>query len=498
MTKAIELVNIRKEFPGVLALDQMSFDVCPGEVHAICGENGAGKSTLMKVITAVHLPDKGDIIVQGEKQNFKTPDDSLKKGISIIYQETSLFSEMSVMENLFIGHELQKTSLGILKTLNYKEMYRVAAELIEELGFNIRPEDLVKDLGMAQKQMVEIAKALSIHAKVLILDEPTASLTNKEVSALFLIINKLKAQGVAIIYISHRLEEIFELCDRVTVIRDGRYISTNVVAQTTKECLIADMVGRTMINLLPKEDVVIGQELIRVTGLSQDNLLHNIDFHINHGEIVGFAGLAGAGRTELAQAICGLSGPIQGEILLRGESIINKDYRQAITRGMVYISEDRAKYGLVTKMSVKDNITLPQLSHFTKKGFVNTKSETAVAEDYIKKLEIKTPNGDFLTENLSGGNQQKVCVAKALALKPELLILDEPTRGVDIGAKAEIHKVISQMVKRGLTLMLISSELHELIGLCDRIYVLNQGQIKGCISREDATQESILTMALSN
>lgn len=496
MAEILRLEKITKTFPGIIALNKMSFDVDAGEIHAICGENGAGKSTLMKVITAVHKQDSGEIFFNGELQNFKSPDESLKKGISIIYQETSLFAEMTVLENLYMAHELDKKVLGILPIINYKEMSQKAQEIIDRLGFNLNVNSRIKDLGMAQKQMVEIAKALTFNAKVLILDEPTASLTAKEVASLFTIIRKLKQEGVAVIYISHRLEEIFELCDRVTVIRDGKYISTKEVNQTNKDQLVADMVGRSMVNYFPKEIVDIGKEVLRVEGLTQHNLLRNISFHINKGEIVGFAGLAGAGRTEVAQAICGLTTPDFGDIYLDREKITNKSYKQAMEHGLVYVSEDRAKYGLVTKMKIKENISMPQLSKLSKKGFINFKQEESLADKYINDIGIKTPNASFVTENLSGGNQQKVSVAKALAVVPKLFILDEPTRGVDVGAKAEIHKVISEMVKKGLTLLLISSEITELLGLCDRIYIMKEGEIKGCLDRNEASQEKILKIAL--
>jgi ABC-type sugar transport system ATPase subunit len=349
---------------------------------------------------------------------------------------------------------------------------------------------------MAQKQMVEIAKALTFESRILILDEPTASLTQQEVDALFSIIRGLKAQGVSIVYISHRLEEIFELCDRVTVIRDGKYISTKDVAMTNKDELVADMVGRSMDNYYPKADVHIGDELIRVEGLNQKGILHDVSFRINKGEIVGFSGLAGAGRTELALALCGFTKIDSGDIYVAGKKVRIHNYRDAMNAGFVYVSEDRAKYGLVIEMTVKQNITMPQLQNMRTGIFLDNKKELALSGRFIREFGIKCPEEDFLTENLSGGNQQKVSVSKAIAMAPKLLILDEPTRGVDVGSKAEIHGIVSSLAERGTTIFMISSEMPELIGMCDRIYIMKNGTIAGEMDRAEATQEKILKVAL--
>jgi ABC-type sugar transport system ATPase subunit len=496
MEPILVLKDIIKTFPGVIALSDVNFDLYPGEIHAICGENGAGKSTLMKVVTGVYKPDFGDIILDGEKQEFASPNDSFAKGISIIYQETSLFEEMTVLENLFLGHEKMKKLFGLFSVIDYDAMYIEVGRIFKMLNTNIDASCKIKEFGMATKQMVEIAKALTFKSKILILDEPTASLTQREVDALFAIIRKLKSQGVGIVYISHRLEEIFELCDRVTVIRDGKYISTKVVSETNKNALVADMVGRSVDNYYPKLETTIGEELFRVENLSAQNLLEDISFNIRKGEIVGFAGLAGSGRTELAQAICGFMKKTSGEIYLENKKIQIDSYRDSMDHGIVYVSEDRAKYGLVVDMSVKDNITMPQLKELSKFSFIDSNKERKVAEQYIKDVGIKAPNVDFLVTNLSGGNQQKVSVSKALALNPKLLILDEPTRGVDVNAKAEIYKIISELITKDLTIFLISSELPELIGMCDRIYVMKDGHIAGCFSRAEATQEKILKVAL--
>ncbi|HEY5585137.1 MAG TPA: sugar ABC transporter ATP-binding protein [Ruminiclostridium sp.] len=496
MPELLRLENIVKTFPGVLALSDMDFSLYSGEIHAICGENGAGKSTLMKVVTGVYKPDSGFIYVNGENQNFNNPNQSFAKGISIIYQETSLFEEMTVLENLFLGHEKQKKVMGFLPVLDYYTMEQDVKRIFKMLNTKIDLSTKIKELGMAQKQMVEIAKALTFDSKILILDEPTASLTQREVDALFEIIRKLRTNGVGIVYISHRLEEIFEVCDRVTVIRDGKYISTKNVNETNKDALVADMVGRSMNNYYPKTETEIGNELLRVEGLNVSGLLENISFNIQKGEIVGFAGLAGSGRTELAQALCGFIKKSSGKVYIDGKKQKIDNYNQAMDCGLVYVSEDRAKYGLVVDMSIKDNITMPQLKKYSKRSFIDVNKEKVTAEKYINEVGIKAPDSDFLVANLSGGNQQKVSVSKALALGPKLMILDEPTRGVDVNAKAEIHKIISELTAKHLTIFMISSELPELLGMCDRIYVMKYGRIAGCFNRAEATQEGILKLAL--
>lgn len=494
---ALRLTSIVKTFPGVVALSDMSFELRPGEIHAICGENGAGKSTLMKVVTGVHAPDSGIIELFGEEVRILNPKDAFDKGIAIIYQETSLFEEMSVLENLFLGGEPVKR-IGPFTVLDYKKMEERMDGIFGRLRMNVPHDEKIKNLGMAQKQLVEIAKALRHESRILILDEPTASLTQQEVDALFSVIRDLKAEGVSVVYISHRLEEIFTLCDRVTVIRDGRYISTREVSATCKDELVTDMVGRSMDSYYPKADVEIGGELLSVKGLNDDVLLHDVTFNVRKGEILGFAGLAGSGRTELMLTLCGFTPPKSGEIRLDGQPVHFANYRQAMEQGLVYVSEDRGKYGVTLDMSIKDNIVMPQLSKNATLGVMDPKREYAVAERMREEIGIKAPETDFLVANLSGGNQQKVSVSKALALDPKLLILDEPTRGVDVNAKAEIHKIISGMAASGLTILLVSSELNELIGMCDRLYVMREGSVAGCFERADFSQEDILRLALAS
>lgn len=491
----LRLEGIGKVFPGVVALENVNFTLNAGEVHAICGENGAGKSTLMKVVTGVHQSDSGRIFVNGRECTFRNPLEAYQTGIAIIYQETSLFEEMTVLENLFIGREITKRVLGI-EMLDYRAMERRAEKIFKTLEVNIPLDTKVKQCGIAQKQMIEIAKALTFDSKILILDEPTASLTNREIDGLFSIITRLKESGVGIVYISHRLEEIFTLCDRVTVLRDGKYISTKQVRDTNKDELVADMVGRSMDNYYPKVTVEIGEPFFQVEHFSNTNIVRDVSFELRKGEILGFAGLAGSGRTELAMSLCKLDPVSFGTVKMDGRKLKMADYRDAMANGIVYVSEDRGKYGVLLDMSIRDNITLPQIDRYTTLGLIKKLETFGVSDKMRTEMGIKAPDVDFLVANLSGGNQQKVSVSKALALSPRILILDEPTRGVDVGAKAEIHKMISALIEKGLSIIMISSELPELLGMCDRIYVMRDGKIAGCLNRDEATQEKILNIAL--
>jgi len=492
----LKLTDIVKTFPGVVALDGISFDLKAGEIHAICGENGAGKSTLMKVVSGVYQPDSGTMEVNGKEAHFINPMDAYSKGVSIIFQETSLFEQMTVLDNLFLGHEMVVKKCG-MPFIDYASMRKKAREIFKRLHTEIDLDEEIRNLGMAQKQMVEIAKALTFDANIIIFDEPTASLTEREVDALFNIIRSLKAEGRGVCYISHRLEEIFQLCDRVTVVRDGKHISTKNVVDTDKDKLVADMVGRKMDSYYPKTETKIGETIFEVQHYYDEGFVSDVNFEVRKGEILGFAGLAGAGRTELMTSVCGFTGRAAGTMILEGRPVHNRDYKEAMANGIVYVSEDRGKYGLIVDMSIEQNITLPQLKNFAGRfGIMNRGRETEASEQYISELEIKAPNPQFLVTNLSGGNQQKVSVSKALALHPKLLILDEPTRGVDVNAKAEIHKIISELTQKGLTIIMISSELPELIGMCDRIYVMREGTVAGCVDRSEFTQEKILSIAL--
>ena len=490
------LDKINKIFPGVHALKDMSLSIRKGEVQAICGENGAGKSTLMKVVTGVYKQESGDVIFDGKKINVTNPNQAYEMGIAIMYQETSLFAEMTVLENMFLNHEITKRVAGV-KVLDYKAMREKANKIFASMNTTMDLDVKVKDISMAKKQMVEIAKALTFKTRVLIMDEPTASLTQKEVEGLFEIIRNLKADGVSVVYISHRMEEIFEVCDRVTVIRDGQFIATHNINETNKDMLVAEMVGRKVDAYYPKSEVEIGDVAIEIKNFSQEKLLYDVNLNIRRGEIVGLSGLVGAGRTELAHAICGFTRPDSGEVWIDGKQVHINNYIEAMDNGICYVSEDRGRYGLVLKMDIKKNVTLPQIKKVVKKGgVIDVARESEMGAEAIKLFDIKAPDQDFVVENLSGGNQQKVAIAKAVALKPKLMILDEPTRGVDVNAKSEIHKIVGELVQQGMSVLMISSELPELLGMCDRIYVMNHGHIRAEFDRSEATQEAILNVEL--
>ena len=489
------LDKINKIFPGVHALKDMSLSIRKGEVQAICGENGAGKSTLMKVVTGVYKQESGDVIFNGKKINVTNPNQAYEMGIAIMYQETSLFAEMTVLENMFLNHEITKRVAG-MKVLDYKAMREKANKIFASMNTTMDLDVKVKDISMAKKQMVEIAKALTFKTRVLIMDEPTASLTQKEVEGLFEIIRTLKADGVSIVYISHRMEEIFEVCDRVTVIRDGQFIATHDIAETNKDMLVAEMVGRKVDAYYPKPEVEVGDVAVEIKNFSQSKLLYDVNLNIRRGEIVGLSGLVGAGRTELAHAICGFTRPDSGEVWIDGKRVSINNYIEAMDNGICYVSEDRGRYGLVLRMDIKKNVTLPQIKKVVKKGTIDVAREAEMGAEAIKLFDIKAPDADFVVENLSGGNQQKVAIAKAVALKPKLMILDEPTRGVDVNAKSEIHKIVGELVQQGMSVLMISSELPELLGMCDRIYVMNHGHIRAEFDRSEATQEAILNVEL--
>ena len=498
----LKLENVDKSFPGVKALQNMQITLARGEMHAVCGENGAGKSTLMKVITGVYKADRGDMFLNGEKVIINEPNDAYGKGIAIIFQETSLFKDLNVLENMFMGHEPVK-KIGPVKSIDYAAMKKKADEIFNFLGImgQIRYEEKIDRLGVAQKQMVEIAKALTYDAKVLIFDEPTAALTNKEVRALFRTIARLKEQGISMLYISHRMEEIFEIADRVTVIRDGSYVKTAEIGDVTEQQLISWMVGREVTEMYPKAEVEIGDTILKVENLSRDGFkdgypLKDVSFEVRKGEIFGIAGLAGAGRTEMAECLVGLRKYDSGEVHLQGAEIVNKNYREAIKRGFVYVSEDRKKYGLVVPMSIEDNLTMSILYRLTKGNLIDFDAEDKLVDKYMSDLRVKAPNREFVVENLSGGNQQKVLVAKALCAEPTILILDEPTRGVDVGAKSEIHRIVSNLAKQGLTIIMISSDMPELLGMCDRLMVLKGGVKTGELTRDEFDQEKVLKLAL--
>ncbi|MFA5467842.1 MAG: sugar ABC transporter ATP-binding protein [Sphaerochaetaceae bacterium] len=494
----LSLENISKSFPGVQALSNMSIELKRGEIHAVCGENGAGKSTLMKIITGVYHADEGDMYLNGEEVKIYKPDEAYSKGIAIIFQETSLFQDLTVLENIFMGHEIVKPLIGNrFKILDYPAMRKKAQQVFERLGMKINLDEHISNLGVATKQMVEIAKALTHESQILILDEPTAALSNKEVDTLFETIARLKGEGVSMLYISHRLDEIFQIADRVTVIRDGLSVQTEQVVNVKRDQLVSWMIGRTLENLYPKEEVEIGDIVLEVKGLTRYGEIEDIDFVLREGEILGISGLAGAGRTEMALALCGLRKPDNGEVRVNGKAIKLDKYREAMEQGIAYVSEDRQKYGLVIPMNVEENICFPLLPKLSKAfGLIDRKKSKSVGTEYIKKLSVKTPSHETRVMNLSGGNQQKVSVSKALATEPQILILDEPTRGVDVGAKSEIHRIISNLAASGKSIIMISSDLPEILGMSDRVLVMKDGRKQGELMRSECTQAKILEMAL--
>ena len=488
---AVEMRGIVKRFPGVVANDGVDFDLRLGEVHALLGENGAGKSTLMNVLDGLYRPEGGAITVFGRPAEFRSPRDAIAAGLGMVHQHFALVPTQTVTENVLLGLPRPRFRLDAGR---YDDEI---ADLAGRHGLAVDPRARIWQLSVGEQQRVEILKMLYRGARILILDEPTASLTNKEVDTLFETIRKLKAHGVSMLYISHRLDEIFQIADRVTVIRDGEHIYTEVVAKVTKDQLVSWMVGRTLTNLYPKESCEIGDVVFEARGIVQAGVLKGIDLQLRKGEILGISGLAGAGRTELALALCGFTRLDSGQILIDGKPVRFSSYRQAMDKGIVYISEDRQKYGLIVPMSISVNITLPLLARISRgPGIIDFSAERKINDTYMERLSIKAPNGAFIVNNLSGGNQQKVSVAKALATTPRILILDEPTRGVDVGAKSEIHRIISNLAKEGKSIIMISSDLPEIIGMSDRVIVMKTGSKMGELTRDELSQPKILQLAL--
>ncbi|WP_448885908.1 sugar ABC transporter ATP-binding protein [Citrobacter telavivensis] len=490
----LQMNHITKRFPGVLALSNVNFTLRKGEVHALLGENGAGKSTLMKILSGVYQPDEGDIIFEDRPVSFSDPLSAQNAGITIIHQEFNLFPELTVEENIFIGREFCKNNRW---RLDEKQQRQAASEILQKLNLNISPETLVADLTVAQQQMVEIAKAISVNAKILIMDEPTAALTETEIESLFQVTRLLKAQGTGIVYISHRLEELALIADRATVMRDGQYIDTVDYENVKISDLIAMMVGRELGNIYPRREARAHQEpVLEVSGLTRKGVLNNIDFTLNRGEILGFAGLMGAGRTELARAIFGADPIDSGTITLNGKVIVIKSISDAIAQGISYLTEDRKKEGLALNLSVERNIMLGNYPEYADRfGNVDSKRCQQTSEEQVRALRIKTPHLDQAALNLSGGNQQKIIIARWVCKDTDILIFDEPTRGIDVGAKLEIYELMNRLVAKGKSIIMISSELPEVLGMCDRILVMRSGRITGELTADNATQEKIMQYA---
>ncbi len=494
MTKPLlAMHNIHKRFPGVHALNNVSIEVHAGEVLALVGENGAGKSTLMKILAGAIQPDEGRIEIDGQPVTFHTPRDALSLGIGIIYQELSLVDALSVGENIFLGDLPRHPKIP--GKVDWPTLWRRTAEILNRVGAHVRPQTPVRHLSVAQKQMVEIARALARNVRILILDEPTSALTTQETETLFDIIASLRERGVGIIYISHRLEEIFAVAQRVTVLRDGQLVGTLPIAEATHERLISMMVGRDLSNLFSRAAATEGPVRLEVRGLQRAGVLRDISFHVRAGEILGIAGLVGSGRTELVRSIFGADPIDGGEILLDGKPVTIRSPRDAVRLGIGLVPEDRKQQALLLRMAVRENISLPVLTRLGSPMFPSRAQERSLASHFVTNLRIRTPSIEQNVSALSGGNQQKVVIARWLALQPKVLILDEPTRGIDVGAKAEVHALIAQLAEQGVAIIMVSSELPEILGMSHRILVMRQGRITADIPREDATEERIMTAA---
>ena len=480
-----------KTFGPVVALADGTVELRRGEIHALVGENGAGKSTLVKILAGLHHPDAGDFIVDGQPVSFRSVADSKAAGISVIYQEPTLFPDLTVAENIFVGRQPR----GRLGLISRATMRRAAAELFDRLGVPIDPDRPAEGLSIADQQIIEIAKAISIDAKILIMDEPTAALSGVEVDRLFGVARSLRDSGTGILFISHRFDEIFALTDRITVMRDGRYIRTHDTATATTEQIVREMVGRDIDQLFPKEPAAIGDVVLDVAGLTRDGVFRDISLQVRAGEIVGLAGLVGAGRTEVARAVFGIDPYDAGSVHLAGTRIAPGNPQAAIDAGIGFVPEDRRKQGLVMELSVGRNLTLTLRNSLSRMGIIDHRAERRAAEEWASRLQVKTGSPDFAVSTLSGGNQQKVVLAKWLATDPRLLIVDEPTRGIDVGTKAEVHRLISDLAGRGIAILMISSELPEVLGMADRVVVMREGRIATQLDRAEATPERVMHAA---
>ncbi|SDT43467.1 monosaccharide ABC transporter ATP-binding protein, CUT2 family [Paenibacillaceae bacterium GAS479] len=491
----LELKGITKTFPGVKALDNVYFKLKPGEIHALMGENGAGKSTFIKVITGVHPADEGELIFNGQRVDIKNPTDAKRMGIAAIYQHVTCYPDLSVTENIFMGHEkIQKRTKRIL----WNDMHTAAEKLLKELGAGFSPKTLMGSLSVAEQQIVEIAKALSVDAKIIIMDEPTAALTKRESEDLYRITEGLRDKGTAIIFISHRFEDMYRLASRVTVFRDSRYIGTWNVDEITNQDLIIAMVGREITQLFPKKEAQIGEELLRVEGLGRTGYFADVSFTLRRGEILGLTGLVGAGRTEVCQSLFGIERSDKGKVFLKGQEVNIRKPDEAMRKGIGYLPEDRQKQGLVLQWSIGRNITLSSLEKISGQGILNLDKEASLAKGLAEKMNVKAKSIFDLAGSLSGGNQQKVVFAKLLTADVEVIILDEPTKGVDVGAKSAIYEIISDLACQGYGILMVSSEMPEIIGMCDRVAVMREGRITALLERNSISQEAILQAAMAD
>ncbi|USK92622.1 sugar ABC transporter ATP-binding protein [Rossellomorea marisflavi] len=487
----IRMDHIHKAFGQNKVLEGVDIHIRGGEIHALMGENGAGKSTLMNILTGLHKKDQGTITIDGVERTFDNPKEAEEFGIAFIHQELNIWPEMTVLENLFINKE-PITSFGLIQT---NKMKAVAERQFDRLAISIPLHKEAGKCSVGEQQMIEIAKALMTDAKVIIMDEPTAALTDREIEKLFDVIRSLKKSGVSIVYISHRMEEIFTICDTITVMRDGRTVDTTPIPETNFNDVVRKMVGRELTDRFPERTSNPGEIILEVKGLTRKGVFENVSFQVREGEIVGVSGLMGAGRTEIMRTIFGLDGRYEGDILVAGKNVTVKNPNQAVELGLGFITEDRKEEGLILDFSIKDNIVLPSLFSFTKNGLIKDKQEEEFVELLIKRLTIKTESAMTSAKNLSGGNQQKVVIAKWIGIGPKVLILDEPTRGVDVGAKREIYQLMNELTDRGVAIIMVSSELPEVLGMSDRVIVIHEGKVSGELPGKEATQEKIMTLA---
>ncbi|MBH55659.1 MAG: D-xylose ABC transporter ATP-binding protein [Planctomycetaceae bacterium] len=484
------MTNVSKSFPGVRALADVNLDLYPGEVLALLGENGAGKSTLIKILGGVHAPDTGSIEIDGQKIQIDSPTSSQDAGVGIIFQEFNLIPALTARENIFLGQE--NSALSWIATSQERE---TARSLFERIGVQVDPSALCRDLTVAQQQVVEIAKALALKARIVVMDEPSAALTPREVEGLYGIVDELRRQGIGIIYISHRLDEIDRLADRIMVLRDGQHVGTQQADEMTRDEIIELMVGRSLANEFPDETRPVGEVRLEVKGLSRGDAVQDVSFDVRSGEILGVAGLVGAGRTETVRLLFGADRPDSGSVTLDGQELNIKSPRQAIAHGICLLTEDRKGQGLVLGQTVQENFGLPNMRDFVRAGFIRKTEETSAFGEYIHQLQIKVTGGHQVAETLSGGNQQKVVLAKWLQRNAEVIIFDEPTRGIDVGAKYEIYLLMNQLARRGKAIIMISSELPEVLGMSDRILVMHEGHVAGCLKNEGVSQEELMKLA---
>lgn len=491
MKPAIALEGISKSFPGVKALSDVSLALYPGSVTALIGENGAGKSTLVKILTGIYQPDEGTISVSDQEVHFPTALAAARAGVTAIHQETVLFDELSVAENIFLGHA-PRNRFGLI---DWKKLNADARALLARAGADLDPTIRLRDLGIAKKHLVAIARALSIDAQVVIMDEPTAALSHKEIHELYALVERLKADGKAILFISHKFDEIFRIADRYTVFRDGTMVDEGLIADVSQDELVRLMVGRAVGSVYPKKDVAIGEPVLTVSGYRHPTEFEDINFELRRGEILGFYGLVGAGRSEFMQSLIGVTRPSAGAVRLDGEVLVIRSPSEAIRAGIVYVPEERGRQGAIIGLPIFQNVTLPSLSRTSRSGFLQLANEFALAREYTARLDLRAASLDQDVGTLSGGNQQKVVIAKWLATKPKVIILDEPTKGIDIGSKAAVHAFMSELAAQGLSVIMVSSEIPEIMGMSDRVIVMREGRIAGRFERADLTAEKLVRAA---